>query len=232
MTRTIVITGANRGLGLSLVKAFAAVGDTVIGACRQPSAAADLAAVGAEALQLDMADVSSIDTFAAGLGDRPIDVLINSAGIDARGVGSDDTNRGALTINADAFEAVMRVNVTGPLMLVQRLLPNLRAAQGKVVNISSQVGSFEVAQRMGRDISYATSKAALNMVTLKQAQALAPDGVVVVAMHPGFLKTDMGGPAGEMEPDDAAAQIEKTVSTLMIEQTGHFLRWDGSEHPW
>jgi NAD(P)-dependent dehydrogenase (short-subunit alcohol dehydrogenase family) len=232
MTRTIVITGANRGLGLSLARAFVTAGDKVIGGCRNVPAATELAALGAEPLQLDMSNASSIASFAAAIGDRPIDVLVNSAGIDARAVGADDTNRGALTISTNAFEAVMRVNVTGPLLLVQHLAPNLRAAKGKIVNISSQVGSFEVAQRIGRDVSYATSKVALNMVTLKQSQALAPDGVVVIAMHPGFLRTDMGGPSGEMDPNDAATQIEKTISALTIEQTGHFLRWDGTTHPW
>ena len=232
MTRTIVITGANRGLGLALASAYRARGNTVIGACRAPAAASSLAATGAEVAALDVSDMSSIARFAAAIGGRPIDVLYNSAGVDTRAFGADDTTRGALTISATDFELVMRVNVTGPLMLVQALVPNLRAASGRIVNISSQIGSMEVAQRMGRDVAYAASKIALNMVTLKQSQALAPDGVITIMMHPGYLRTDMGGSAAELEPVDVAPKIIATVEALTPEQTGAFLRWDGTTHPW
>jgi NAD(P)-dependent dehydrogenase (short-subunit alcohol dehydrogenase family) len=232
MSQNVVITGANRGLGLALTQVFTAQGDHVIATCRTPSAATELASTGAEVHALDMANFASIDAFATSLSGRSIDVLINSAGVDARAFGADDTNRSALTISAEHFEAVMRINVTGPLMLVEALAPNLRSAKGKVVNISSQIASFEVAQRIGRDVAYAASKTALNMVTLKQSQALAPDGVVVVMMHPGWLKTDMGGATADLDPKDAAKSIAATIGSLTTEQAGHFLRWDGTTHPW
>jgi NAD(P)-dependent dehydrogenase (short-subunit alcohol dehydrogenase family) len=126
----------------------------------------------------------------------------------------------------------MRVNVTGPYRLVQALAPNLRAASGKVVNVSSQIASFEVAQKMGRDVSYAASKTALNMVTLKQSQALKDHGVAVVCLHPGWLRTDMGGSSADLDPADAAAKIVSTIDALTMAQTGQFLRWDGTVHPW
>ena len=176
MSKTIVITGAGRGLGLELARVYRAHGHAVIGGCRNPSHAHELVACGAEVHALDTADEASITAFADAVGSRNIDVLYNSAGVDARAFGADDTNRGALTVGAEHFEAVMRVNVTGPLLLVQGLSASLRSARGTVVNISSQIGSIEIAQKMGRDIAYATSKAALNMVTLKQSQALAADG--------------------------------------------------------
>ncbi len=229
---TVLITGANRGLGLELTRAYRSAGHTVIGACRAPSSAADLRATGAEVCALDMSDMGSITALAASLKGRSIDVLYNSAGVDTRAFGATDATRAALTITPEDFESVMRVNVTGPLALVQAMTPGLQAAKGTVVNISSQIGSMEVAKKMGRDIAYATSKAALNMVTLKQSQALVDDGVTVIAMHPGWLKTEMGGSSADLEPAEAAGQIMTNVSALTIADTGRFIRWDGTTHPW
>jgi NAD(P)-dependent dehydrogenase (short-subunit alcohol dehydrogenase family) len=223
----VVITGGKSGLGLELAKAYHAAGHHVVVGCRN----AAVAPVG-EAYELDMASESSIAAFAAQVGDRPIDVLINNAGIDGRNVGATDGHREALTISSATFTAVMEVNVNGPLLLTQHLAPNLRATKGKVVNISSQIASMEVAQTMGRDISYAASKAAFNMVSIKLAQALKPDGVTVVMMHPGWLRTAMGGPSAAVEPDVAAAEIMATVNGLTLENTSTFIRSDGSIHPW
>ncbi len=223
----VVITGGKSGLGLELAKAYEAAGHHVIVGCRN----AAVAPVG-EAYELDMASESSIAAFAAHLGDRPIDVLINNAGIDGRNVGATDGHREALTISSATFTAVMEVNVNGPLLLTQHLAPNLRATKGKVLNISSQIASMEVAQTMGRDISYAASKAAFNMVSIKLAQALKPDGVTVVMMHPGWLRTAMGGPSAAVEPEVAAAEIMATINGLTLDDTSTFIRSDGSLHPW
>lgn len=229
---TVVVTGANRGLGLALAQAYRAAGHTVIGGCRTPGAALELRAAGAEVFMLDMSDLASVRSFASQIDGRPIDLLYNSAGVDTRAFGAVDETRGALTISPTDFESVMRVNVTGPLALVQTLAKGLCSVHGKVVNISSQIGSMEVAQRIGRDVAYAVSKAAMNMMTLKQSQAFANDGVTVIALHPGWLRTDMGGSEADLETSDAAFQIVETVGTLTIADTGRFLRWDGSIHPW
>ncbi len=230
--RTVVITGANRGLGLELVKAHLDAGDHVIAGCRTPLSANTLNETEARVLPLDVADSASIRDFAVAIGSAPVHVLYNSAGVDTRAFGADETGRGILTVGLDQFEQVMRVNVTAPVAMVQALADQLRASKGKVVNVSSQIGSIEVAQKMGRDGAYAASKAALNMVTLKQAQALAGDGVTVIALHPGWLRTEMGGSAADLEPHEAARQIATTVTSLRFDQSGSFLRWDGSTHPW
>ena len=138
MKKNVVVTGANRGLGLSLARAYVAHGHHVFGGCRTPDSADALRALGAEPLHFDAADFASIDTFTDSIGDRRVDTVINCAGVDARAFGADDTNRGALTISAEHFEAVMRVNVTGPLLLVERLTEKLRTSEGTVVNISSR----------------------------------------------------------------------------------------------
>ena len=232
MNKTIVITGAGRGLGLALAKVYRAGGDTVIGGCRVPKNAEELGATGAEVVVLDMADLTSVAAFSEAIGERPVNALFNCAGVDARNFGIEDARRDAMVLDPATFEAVMRVNVTGPYALVQCLAPNLRAVKGTIVNISSQVGSFEVARRIGRDVSYAASKTALNMVTLKQSQVLGPDGVTVIAMHPGWLKTDMGGSSADLDPAEAAAAIAVTVAALTPAQNGQFIRWDGQLHPW
>jgi NAD(P)-dependent dehydrogenase (short-subunit alcohol dehydrogenase family) len=229
---TIVITGANRGVGLALSRLYTQRGDHVIAGCRTPSAATDLNATGAEVLPLDVGAPASIESFAAVVGDRPVDVLINNAGIDARAVGATDALRGALDLTVDEFQAVMNVNVVGPLLMVQGLAANLRAAGGKVVNISSQVGSIAVADKIGKDAAYTTSKAALNMLTVKQSQVLSLDGVTVIAMHPGWVRSEMGGPTADLDPADSAASIIKVIDGLAVNQTGSFLRWDGTVHPW
>jgi NAD(P)-dependent dehydrogenase (short-subunit alcohol dehydrogenase family) len=232
MTKTVVITGAARGLGLSLARAYRAQGDVVIGGCRRPETADLLRSLGAEAVQLDTADAASIASFAQAVGQRPVDILINCAGIDARDSGATEAARSALDLTGEQFDRVMRVNVTGPLLVVQALAAGLRAAKGKLINISSQIGSMEVAQTMGRDVAYAASKAALNMVTIKQSQVLSPSGVTVIAMHPGWLKTAMGGAAAALDPDETAPLIVATIESLTIADTARFLRWDGTTHPW
>ena len=228
----VVITGANRGLGLALAKLYAAQGATVIGGCRNPAAADQLRDSGAEVHQLDTGSGESIASFAGQIGDRPVDLLFNNAGIDARAVGAEEDTRSALDLTEAQFRSVMDVNVIGPFLLVKALAANLGAVAGTVVNVSSQVGSIEVAHRIGSDASYTTSKAALNMLTLKQSQALRPAGVTVIALHPGWVRSDMGGPRATLEPADAAASIAGMVDHLTIVHTGSFLQWDGTVHPW
>jgi NAD(P)-dependent dehydrogenase (short-subunit alcohol dehydrogenase family) len=229
---TVVITGANRGLGLALARQHLAHGATVIGGCRNPAAATNLTEAGAEALQLDTGSGESIAAFAKAIGDRPVDLLYNNAGIDARAVGADDGARGALDITEAQFRSVMDVNVLGPMLMVQSLAANLQATGGKIVNVSSQVGSIEVAQKIGRDVSYNSSKAALNMLTLKQSQVLRPLGVTVIAIHPGWVRSDMGGSGADLDPAESAAGIVKLVEGLSLDRTGSFFQWDGSIHPW
>ena len=222
---TVVITGANRGLGLELTRAFAAHGDTVIAGSRKPESAT--------ALALEVGDPASIDRFVAAIGDQAVDVLINNAGIDARNLGATDTERDVLTQPVEHFSGQMQVNAIGPMLLARALLPNLRRSPNpRIVNVSSQVGSMEVAKGVGRDVGYAASKAALNMITVKLAGRLRADGVTVISLHPGYLRTAMGGDAATMDAADAAAQIATLVERLTLEDSGNFLRWDGTIHPW
>jgi NAD(P)-dependent dehydrogenase (short-subunit alcohol dehydrogenase family) len=230
---TVVITGANRGLGLELARAFAARGDRVIAGCRNPTDATELAAVTDQVHAVDLGDQRSIEEFVSAIGDQPIDVLVNNAGLDARNLGADDGERDVLVQSPAHIVGQFEVNAVGPLLLSRGLLPQLRrAAAPRIVNVSSQVGSMEVGRGMGRDVGYSVSKSALNMITVKLAARLHDEGIVVIALHPGYLRTSMGGAGAAMDADDAARQIVDLVEGLTIEDTGTFRRWDGSVHPW
>jgi NAD(P)-dependent dehydrogenase (short-subunit alcohol dehydrogenase family) len=233
MTERVVITGANRGLGLALAHRYHERDDAVLAGCRRPDQATELRTITDHIHALDLGDEGSIAAFAAALGDEPVDVLVNNGGIDGRSLGAADDDRDVLQLNPDHFMDEIRVNTLGPLLLVRALLDRLLASpRPRIVNVSSQVGSMEVAARMGRDIGYTASKAALNMVTVKLAGRLREAGVVVVSLHPGYLRTDMGSASADLDPAEAASSIVALTDRLTPAESGSFLRWDGSVHPW
>jgi NAD(P)-dependent dehydrogenase (short-subunit alcohol dehydrogenase family) len=231
---TVVITGANRGLGLELAKVAAARGMTVIGGCRTPERADALRTVTDHIYAVDTGDERSIADFIASVGGGDsIDVVVNNAGLTAQGLGAGADERDVLQLSAEHFMGEMRINALGPMLLARGLLPALRRSRRpRIVNISSQIGSMVVGSGMGRDVGYGASKAALNMITIKLASRLRDDGVIAVAIHPGYLRTDMSGPGADLDPADAAAQITDLIDGLTIDQSGMFLCWDGSVHPW
>ena len=233
MTERVVVTGANRGLGLELTRQHAARGDEVWAGCRRPDEATELRALTPYVLPLDVASEASISAFAEALATTSIDVLYNNAGIDARALGVVDGARDVLQISGDHFLEVMRVNAVGPMVLTRAVLDRLSAsARPRVVNVSSQAGSMEVAHTLGRDVTYTASKAALNMISVRQSVHLRDAAIIVVCIHPGFLKTDMGGSRADMRVEEGAAGIVAMVDRLTLDDSGTFRRWDGSVHPW
>jgi NAD(P)-dependent dehydrogenase (short-subunit alcohol dehydrogenase family) len=233
MAERVVITGANRGLGLELARTFAAAGAEVWAGCRRPGEATELREVTDHVHLLDLASEESIAGFAAALPDEAIDVLVNNGGVDARSFGVPDAERDVLQLSSEHFLEELRINALGPLLLTRAVLDRLRAAdRPRIVNVSSQVGSMEVAARTGRDIGYTASKAALNMISVKLAMRLRDEKVVAIALHPGFLRTEMGGERADLDPAEAAADIVRLIDGLTLDQSGQFLRWDGTVHPW
>lgn len=229
--RRVLITGVNRGLGRSLAEEFISRGCAVWGTSRSGDVPAGLAGRS----RLDLRDEASIVSAAREVRDLidGIDVLINSAGADARAFGAPDDERGPFDLDAETFNAVLAANATGPMIVTRELLPALRAGSDPmVINISSQLGSMQVAERKGRDTAYCVSKAALNMLTVKSASALLGDRIGVVALHPGWIATDMGGPSAPLDLDDVSATIADTIESLSFADTGRFVRWDGHDHPW
>lgn len=234
--RRVVVTGANRGLGLELTRQYAARGDEVWAGCRSPEMATALRGLSnVTALPLDVVDPPSIQAFGESVGretDR-IDLLINNAGASGLAFGADGDHSGVLELAPEHFHAQVEVNAVGPMMVSRALLPRLRAAGSAViVNVSSQLGSLALGAQMQRDIGYNASKAALNMVTVALAGTLGPEGVIAVAIHPGWVQTDMGGAEAPLTAEVSAAAILTTVEGLTAADNGRFLTWTGETHPW
>ncbi len=186
-------------------------------------------------VRLDLADEPSIVVAAAALGDRldGIDLLVNCAGVDSRAFGAPEDPRGPFDVPAEMWRAVFDVNVVGPMVVTRELLPLLRRGRDPlVVNISSQLGSMQVAAGKGRDTAYCVSKAALNMFSVKAAGELRSEGVGVVMLHPGWVQTDMGGTNAPLTIAESADAIVATVDGLTLADSGRFVRWDGTDHPW
>lgn len=231
----VFITGANRGIGHELARRYVSAGHRVWGSARadRSDRLADLQPAGV--IVMDLADEASI---VAGIGELAtqvdaIDLLINCAGVDGRNFGASEGARGPFDLDGDVFTDVIRVNATGPMIVTREALGLLRAAPSPtVVNVSSQLGSMRFAKNAGRDTAYCVSKAALNMLTVKTAAAFASDGITAVAIHPGWVSTDMGGPSASLTPQESADAIVETVSALSIADSGRFLTWDGRDHDW
>jgi NAD(P)-dependent dehydrogenase (short-subunit alcohol dehydrogenase family) len=234
MTDRVVVTGANRGLGLELARVYAERGDEVVAGCRRPDEADELRKLTDHVHALDVGAEDSIAQFASAVEVSPIDVLINNAGVDGRALGVPDDERDVLQLSAAHVIDEIRINALGP-MLVSRYLvePLRRSAKPRIVNVSPTVGSMEVARTIGRDVGYVTSKAALNMITVKLANRLATDGIIAVAVHPGLLRTAIATPGGELEdPAVGAVELVALIDSLTTAQSGCFLRRDGTIHPW
>jgi NAD(P)-dependent dehydrogenase (short-subunit alcohol dehydrogenase family) len=230
----VVVTGANRGLGLELARVYASRGDSVWAGCRHPAGAFELRSLTAHVHAVDVGDEASIEQFAAAVGDAPLDVLINNAGVDGRALGVPDDERDVLQLGAGYVLAEIRINAIGPMLLSRHLVDALRAASNpRIVNISSTVGSMEVARQIGRDVGYVTSKAALNMITVKLAHRLEDDRIIAVAVHPGLLRTALATPRGDLEdPALGAAELVTLIDRLTMAHSGSFLRRDGTTHRW
>jgi NAD(P)-dependent dehydrogenase (short-subunit alcohol dehydrogenase family) len=232
--RHALVTGANRGLGLELVRQLLAAGDHVVATCRRPGKATALNTLAGEhpgrlhVLPLDVADAKSHAELARelplvlGEGGR-LDLLVNNAGVLHSG-----ERFGSLT--TANFEDSFRTNATGPLLLTQALAP-LLADGARVLNLSSQLGSIAGTRRFGTP-SYNLSKAAQNMATVLLTHALAGRGIVVVALHPGWVQTDMGGTGADLPATEAAAGLLRVAAGLGPEDGGRFLDWQGRALDW
>ena len=223
--RTVVVTGANRGLGLEFAKQLKEAGADVIGTARKPDEADELKALGVRVEQLDVADDASVAAFAARLDGAAVDVLLNNAGIFP-------TREGFEGSTVDESRRIYEVNTLGPMRVTQALLPNLRAGDRKLVmNMSSGLGSIANAGR-GAMLGYRMSKAALNMQTRVQAGDLAAEGFIFVAMSPGWVRTDMGGPNANLEPAESIRGMLATMAPLTAADSGKYFAYSGEELPW
>ena len=223
---TVLITGANRGIGLALAEQFLAKGYRVIGTARTPSKASELKQLGAAVEKLDVADQSSVDALAKRLEKTTIDIVINNAGI----VGHNEKSFSDL--NIDAIQNTFNVNTLGPLRVTQGLLANLAQSKRKlVVNISSRMGSME-ANTWGCCIAYRASKAALNSANKTLAVDMKDQGLTFVVLHPGYVKTDMNSGEGDYTAQQSASGLVKVILGLSPSDSGKFYDHLGEQLAW
>ncbi len=227
---TTFINGASRGLGLALAKRFAADPNArVFAAARRPERG-DLATLVAESagrvvpIALDVGDPASIAAAAKTIADSDarLDTLVNAAGIaNWQGLGA--------VVPGD-FMAVLATNVAGPMFVTQALRASLGRGS-RIVNISSRMGSIADADGTG-GYAYPASKAALNMISKQLAETLASEGIIVLALHPGWVRTEMGGDDAPLGIDESADGMMRVIAGLTAKHSGTFLQWDGSRLPW
>jgi len=230
---TILITGANRGLGLEFTRQYLKDGETVIATCRAPD--------GAEALnelasgsggkvrveRLDVLDDASCAALVGKLKGEAIDMLINNAGI----IGPAMEKQSAASMDYDGWAETFAVNAMAPLRVTKALLPNLEAGTGKrVTNVSSRMGS--IADTAPNAIAYRSSKAALNMVMKCLSLELADKGFTITVLHPGWVQTDMGGPKADLTPTQSVTGMRAVIAGLTTADNGRFFNFDGKPLPW
>jgi NAD(P)-dependent dehydrogenase (short-subunit alcohol dehydrogenase family) len=219
---TALVTGANRGIGLALVRALHKRGVHVIAACRSASSA--LSALGVEVVTAcDVSTEEGVNALASAVADRRVDLLINNAGILLWGDSLD-------TLKLEDIRRQFEVNALGPLRVTARLRGNLPKG-GKVALITSRMGSIDD-NGSGGVYGYRMSKAALNMAGKSLAVDLKPRGVAVAILHPGMVRTEMIGRHGQVEPEEAARGLLERIDQLTLENTGSFWHANGEVLPW
>ncbi|MEM9603701.1 MAG: SDR family oxidoreductase [Pseudomonadota bacterium] len=225
---TVLVTGAARGIGLALVKHFCEAGLSVI-ATHRGEPGAELAMLvdshGVRLHALDVVNEQAVAELGEALADETLDLLINNAGVIGPGREADDP------LTAERWLDTFRINTLSPLWVSQALFaPLKRSGNPRVVTVSSQMGSL---QHGGTGlVAYRSSKAALNKVMHVLSQEWREHNITVCPIHPGWVRTDMGGDAADISPDESAAGIVKLALSLTLEQSGTFYTWDGRVHPW
>lgn len=237
--KTVLITGASRGLGLELARQYAADGAGVIATCRNPAQSPELAELAARypaAIRieaLDVTDHSAVDALSARHQGQPIDVLINNAG----DIGPRDPQRTRLheqhfgTINYAEWRRVLEINTLAPVKVAEAFVEQVAAsAQKKMIFVSSTTGSNVEGQYA--TFGYCSSKAALNKVVTMLAIALKPRGIVCAAVCPGYVRTRLGGDAALLGVEESITGLREVIAGLTLERTGSFTRYNGEAIAW
>lgn len=229
--RSIIVTGANRGIGFEFVRQYAQAGWRVYAGCRNPERAHDLNRLAASnpdlsVHPLDVTDPRHIHAMSMVLGESPLDLLINNAGVlgpTEQGFGHTDT---------DAWSYTFKVNAIAPLKLTEALVENLALAERPLVAVlSSRMGSVTDNDSGGYYI-YRSSKAALNAVVKSAALDLTRRGITIVALHPGWVRTGMGGADAEIEAEESVNHLKALLERMQPTDTGRFFDLSGEELPW
>jgi NAD(P)-dependent dehydrogenase (short-subunit alcohol dehydrogenase family) len=231
---TVLITGANRGLGLELAAQYAALGWRVLAACRRPDAATACSALAGDVqlLRIDVADHDSIAAAAGQLAGQPIDVLVNNAGLfGPKRQAEHDLRQTFGHVDYAIAHALYQVNALGPLRMAEAFVEHVAASHlRKIVTLTSSVGS--IADSTGGLYAYRSSKAAANMVMRSLSFDLADRGIATAALCPGWVSTDMGGPAAPLSPQESVAGLITVIERLETANSGKFWSYTGQELAW
>ena len=229
---TLMITGANRGLGLEFTKQYLADGYKVIATCRNPQDADQLHNLYNSypdhlvIYRLDVANLPQIDQLAEELAGTPIDILINNAGVYPMG------KEAFGNVDYQAWAETFRINSMAPLKMAEAFMDHLLLGKDrKIINITSKMGSIDD-NTSGHHYLYRSSKTALNMVTRSLAIDLAPKGIVAIVMHPGWVQTDMGGSNAPTTIPQSITGMRRVIAHLTPADAGKFYAFDGKEIPW
>ena len=228
---SVLITGANRGLGFGFVKSFLAKNINVICTTRNISGSKELLECkknypdNLEILELDLLEKKSENILSDLLSDKPIDIFINNAGVG-------NSNQRFGVVSSKPWLDVLKVNLIAPLTLTQSIIENIKkGSEKKIYFLSSQLGSIGDNTSGGMYI-YRSSKTALNQVVKSLSVDLKPMGITVISLHPGWVKTDMGGPNAPVQIDESIKGMMQVIDRTDIRDTGRFLNYDGKELPW
>jgi NAD(P)-dependent dehydrogenase (short-subunit alcohol dehydrogenase family) len=224
---TVLITGASRGLGLEFTKLYAARGDRVLACARTPDALARLEG-DIHPHRLEVTDYEAVKALARKLDGEAIDILICNAGIGGeRGSNAQDLG----TFDPVLWRQIFEVNTLAPLMMAEAFAGHVaRSRERKLIAITSILGSL--ASNNGGRYFYRASKTALNMEWSCLAHELGPRGIICVALHPGWVQTDMGGPAAPLSIDQSVPAMVRTIAGFKPSDNGRFIQYDGGELPW
>ena len=230
--KKILVTGANRGLGLGLVKKFLENDEKVICTTRNLSKSKELISCkekyndNLEICELDLLDKESPNILSNFLGDKPIDLFINNAGV----IGHSAQHFKSVSLNH--WIDVLKVNLISPLLMTQSIIKNVeKSSEGKIYFISSKVGSIEDNKSGGMYI-YRSSKTALNQVVKSLSIDLKPLGISVISLHPGWVRTEMGGPNALISVEESVNGMIDVISNTSIINSGQFINYDGTRLPW
>lgn len=230
---TVLITGANRGIGLEFARQYAADGWQVVACCRQPRQAEALNRLADQYKdrfsihRLDVRELAETDQLSHKLQDLPIDILINNAGVYPHAQNGEFDR-----ISYDDWMEAFRVNTFAPLKMVEALVKQIACSQLKIVaTITSKMGSIADNQRGGSYI-YRSSKAAVNMVVKSLAIDLQPRGIIAVLLHPGWVQTDMGGRGALISTKQSVTGMKSILGRVTHSDTGKFIAYDGQHIPW
>ncbi|HEY3300973.1 MAG TPA: SDR family oxidoreductase [Methylophilaceae bacterium] len=227
---TVLITGANRGIGLEFAQQYAADGWQVLACCREPSSAKALSTLATQfadkitVYALDVEDFSQIEALAETLAGHAIDVLINNAGVFPHSEFGD--------LDADAWALAFKINSIAPLKMAEAFTSHVaRSELKKIVTLSSKMGSMDD-NTSGGSYIYRSSKAAVNMVMKSLSIDLKPYGIACGVLHPGWVQTDMGGPNGLINTQQSVSGLRQVIEQLSLENAGRFIAFDGKEIAW